>query len=146
MKTAHAIKHLTDHATQHVALAKSHKALSSHFAALAECMKAAKSEMKETDPATLYANVSGEFHKASQAHTALAESCIEASKALKESHKAAGMDGDLDDLMPSPISRVAPDLPGTLRRVYRPGQQEIHSADVSREFKKLVSVEDREEE
>jgi hypothetical protein len=124
-----ALRHLTETAAQHIALAKSCKALASHFGSLAECAKSHKSEMKdqETDAGTLYANASNEYATQSEAHTAIAKSCLDACKALKESKKAAmGGDFDLDELMPMPdgLSRVTPTSPH-VRAVLRPGQREL---------------------
>ena len=128
----HAIAHLTESATQHVALAKAFKVLSGHFAEMAECMKAEKSG--ETNPATFYANVSGECHKASDAHASLAESCLEASKALNESRKAMG--NDLDALEPTEISAVIPDNP-RFRAVPRGGQPQISTNGADSVFDKI---------
>jgi hypothetical protein len=143
---AHLLKTFTNQADHHVTLAKSAKALSTHFAALAECAKAAKSEMQDGPPdiATLCAKASGEFATQSEAHTAAAENYMGLCKALQESRKAA-LSSD-DDLLPLPagLSTLTPTKPGVFA-VPRAGQQPLpEKPNVPREFEKLVSVDDNE--
>jgi len=72
----------------------------------------------------------------------MAAACAKDSAALMMSRKAAGMGDDLDDLMPTQISVVAPTVPQNLRAIPRFGAREVGKADVSELFRKMVSVED----
>jgi hypothetical protein len=121
-------------------LKKMHTTMATHHLAMAKAHKAAlaKAQAMESDGDGL-----SEFHKAAMdAHTQAGEYHAQCAKDLSATGKAAGMGDNLDDLMPSPISAVVPDAP-LVRAVLRPGMQTL--PNVSREFQKLVSVDEEQE-
>lgn len=67
------------------------------------------------------------FHKSRQAACAkMVDKCDEFAGAFGElTHKADGFDGDLDAVVPTGISAVAPDAPGRGRVIPRYGQRQI---------------------
>jgi hypothetical protein len=138
---AHFLKHFTGRAERSIALAKSCQRLAAKHNAMAECMKASKSEMendKDADPATFYANCALEFLGQSQAHIDDADACTEICKILSESRKAAGIADDLDAIVPTQISRVAPDAPSkAFRAIPRAGQPPIPVAAADSIFEKV---------
>ena len=69
-------------------------------------------------------------------HTGMGEFHAECAKGLKESRKAAGVADDLDSVMPSPISKITPDVPH-VRMVLRPGQRVPEAVPVSDVYEKV---------
>jgi len=125
-KLAHSF--FADSAEHHLRLSKAHLA---HAEALAEDESAADS------PGLA-------FHKeCADAHAGYAEKCLAMAKNLDPAlkvFKAAGMDDD--EVLPSPVSRVAPE-PSGLRMVPRTGSPQIaEKADVPQEFLRLVAIEE----
>jgi hypothetical protein len=116
---AHLAKVFTRLAQHHVAKAKHHGELAKLHDKLSQFHKGMDGE---EDPATIHKNISAAHSAASEEHVAMGEECAKCAKGFSASGKAMGMDGDLDDLMPSPISGVTPDAP---RAVLRPGMKAL---------------------
>jgi hypothetical protein len=95
------------------------------------------------------------FHKTAKAlnegqaedWAGMAQTCAECAKdvgAEMMSHKAAGMGDDLDELEPSPISRVTPDVPH-VRAVPRFGQRIPENVPVDPVFEKVFGAQGTDE-
>jgi hypothetical protein len=118
---------------------KFHKAMSGHFARLAELHKATKSKMgDEDDPAATFQGIS-------DAHEAMASECTDqaafhskCAKDLSASMKAAGMNGD--QIVPDDIQGIVRKFPTLMPRHGAPSGPPV--PDVPQEFQHLVKVED----
>ena len=83
--------------------------------------------------------------KASDAHASMAEYHCECAKAdMGDLEKAFGIRGDGLEPMPEGLSVITPNAPG-VRMVPRAGQREIGSIEVDPAFKKIVAVDEDEE-
>jgi hypothetical protein len=131
--------HLTSAASTHTALAKSCRAMSGHFSKLAECAKAANSE-EDSNLSALCANVAAEFSNQCDAHTAHAESAVETAQYLQNNKKADNTD-ELNKIVPSSISGIAPPANGDTqslhRAVTRPGAPAVATETATLEFSKI---------
>jgi hypothetical protein len=125
-------KHL---AAFHERAAADHTTMAKCFSKLAGYSKAAKSEMKDGEPMmglgeclTTIANTheaAAAFHK----------------EAMSECMKAA--EADMNKLVPSSVSMIAPETNSGVRAVLRAGQQPITAKpDVPVQFEKFISVEE----
>ena len=135
-------EHFTRTGAHHVAKAKHHAAIAEHARKLLSMHKAAKSDMEGLDE--LLESYIEQHSAIGDEHAEMAAHCLESAKAVSASRKAAGMGDDLDEIMPSPISRVTPDVPPNLRAIPRFGAPEIRKADVPEIFQPLVRVNDEE--
>lgn len=72
----------------------------------------------------------------------MAAHCIEHAKLLQSANKAVSLGSDLDELEPSPISRIVPDVPGNVRAIPRVGGPPIQKAasDWPPEFQRAFST------
>jgi hypothetical protein len=142
MKT-HLHKFLTKMAEHHVAKAKHHSAKVEHHHQLGEKYGSLgtfhKAKHDGADPATIFSAIA-EAHAAtaeehsdmSQEHGDMAEACIKLAKTLAETttgewSRKAAMGDDLDKLVPTAVSAVAPNRPG-ITAVPRAGMQPLPTA------------------
>ena len=110
-----------------------------HHTALAKAHQLATEDENSTEGS--YA-----FHKAaSEAHAAMGERCLALCKALDPALKLFKAFMDDDEVLPSPVSRVAPEKPAGVVAVPRPGQPQLtQKAELPPEFLKLTMIDEDE--
>jgi hypothetical protein len=118
-------KHFTREGEHHIAKAKHHRAIAEHAGKVLDMHKAAAADMEGLDE--LLQSYIDEHAAVAAEHADYATHCLKCAKACSTSGKAAGMDDDLDALIPSSISGVAPDVPPNIRAVARFGSPAVPS-------------------
>jgi hypothetical protein len=128
------------HQEHHELKAKIHKKMAGHFETLGKHFQKTTATEAERDAAATLAALSSEHESLWQEHSDLAAYHQEQ---LKACEKAA--DSDLNKLVPTSVSAVAPNRPG-LTMVPRAGEQPVPARPaVPEQFAHLVKVEDGED-
>ena len=114
-------KYFTRAGEHHVAKAKHHAAMAEHLSNLADDLGKAQND-GALGLSEMCKAMAAEHAGVSDEHTGMADECAKCAKAFSEANKS--MHGDeLDEVMPTRISVVAPTAPANgVRPVYRTGQ------------------------
>lgn len=121
-------------AEHHATTATHHISLSKHHRSLADIHKADDGD----GAGDLHAHIADAHEAMATEHASMGAATLACAKALQHTAKAFGMNDDA--LEPSPISRVVPDAPSTLRAIPRHGAPDISKLSLDPTLEKMFRI------
>jgi hypothetical protein len=143
-------EHHAESSRHHLGKAEHHEQLGQRYGSLA---KMAKAKNDGEDSATIYKAISEAHATSAEEHQSMAEehqgmaaACVKLAKTLAATGdwpalKAAGMDNG-DEIMPTEVHAVVPDVPKTARAIPRAGMRALPTADENPLFAKVFGTDE----